>query len=124
MTPEVVAGMVRELVAYKTEIALDWKSGAYRAATLPQSASRMRERQHDLLMQFWKDNLPNWVEFLGGVLLLQPSSGGAVRVLSHLKLVYGDMQMAALNDSVELACKLHYNNRGFSGEGGDKKRKH
>ena len=61
---------------------------------------------------WWSRNeatLPNWSSAVKKVLLVQPSSASAERVFSLMNNFFGNQQDAALEETVEVAVMLRYN---------------
>ena len=69
--------------------------------------------KHSNYMSFWTAvrDLPEWSKFASHSLLYVPSSSAAERAFSMLKYIYGDRQVRSLEDRVETACMLRFNNR-------------
>ena len=66
-------------------------------------------------LDWWKNNssvLPNWSTIAKKVMLIQPSSAAAERVLSLLKASFGEQQEACLQDCyIEASLMLQFNKR-------------
>ena len=64
------------------------------------------------VLQWWKSNaadLPHWSALARKVRLVQPSSAAAERVFSILSNSFGDRQLNALEDYIEISVMLQYN---------------
>ena len=63
-------------------------------------------------VQWWSDHemtLPNWLAAVKRILLVQPSSALAERVLSLLQNAFNSQQDAALEETVKVSVMLKYN---------------
>ena len=69
----------------------------------------------DAVLEWWRingKNFPAWALAARIVFALSPSSSAACeRVFSLLKAMFGDEQMTALADYLNVALKLKYNQR-------------
>ena len=64
-------------------------------------------------LTWWRTHsseLPHWSAVAADILLVQPSSAAAERVFSLLKSSFGPQQDSSLNDYIETALMLQYNN--------------
>ena len=67
----------------------------------------------DVLL-WWANNgkeFPTWALAMQIVGSFTPNSAAAERVFSLLKLMFGDLQMSALEDMIQAALMLKYNKR-------------
>ena len=65
-------------------------------------------------LDWWKSNasvLPYWSSIARKIMLLQPSSAAAERVLSLLKSSFGEQQEACFQDYIEASLILQFNKR-------------
>ena len=80
---------------------------------LPQYLAKAMDISLDYdLLHFWKLNspqLPHWSSAAKKILLVQPSSAAAERVLSMLTTSFGHLQNQSLDDYIELSLMLQDN---------------
>jgi len=82
-------------------------------ALLLNLATDVKKFTADVLL-FWSNHgssFPTWALAMQIVGSFTPNSAAVERVFSLLKLMFGDMQMSALADTIQAALMLKYNER-------------
>ena len=83
-------------------------------AELPTYLARANDVDSEFCpLEWWQTNsgdLPNWSAAAKKMLLIQPSSASAERAFLLLNSTFGDQQDNSLQDYIESALMLQYNN--------------